>query len=127
MNIDQVIAGYVALRSQKEALSKKQKEEMAPLNDKMDKLELWLRSQLQAQGVTSIASKGNGTAFLETKTDAGVEDWDATLEWVKVTGAWEFLEKRVAKSVVKDYMEAHGEVPPGIKISQEVVVRVRKS
>ena len=127
MNIDQVIEGYLALRGQKEALAKKQKEEMAPLLDKMEKVENWLQAQLQSQGLTSIAAKGVGTAFLETRTDAGVADWDAAFEWIKATGQWAFLERRVSKSVVKDYMDAHGEVPPGIAVSSEVVLRVRKA
>jgi hypothetical protein len=56
-----------------------------------------------------------------------VADWDACFDWIKKTQAWEFLERRVSKSTVKDYMEAHGEVPPGISVNSELVVRVRKA
>ena len=127
MNIERVIEGYLALRNQKEELARQQKEAMLPFNEKLARLEAYLQGQLQAMGVTSIAAKGIGTAYLETKTDASVRDWDATIEWIKATGAWEFLEKRVAKSVVKDYVESHGQVPPGIDITNEVVTRVRKT
>jgi hypothetical protein len=127
MNIERVIEGYLALRGQMEDLAKKQKEEMAPFNEKKAKLEAYLQGQLQTMGVTSVAARGIGTAFLETKTDASVADWDATLEWIKASGAWEFLERRVAKSVVKDYVESHQQVPPGINITSEIVLRVRKT
>jgi hypothetical protein len=49
MILDRVIEGYLALRTQKEELAKKHKEEMEPLNTKMDKLENYLHAQLQAQ------------------------------------------------------------------------------
>ena len=126
MNIDAVIEGYLALRGQKEALAKQQKEAMEPLTTKMEKIENWLQAQLQSQGMTSVAAKGIGTAYLETRTDASVADWDAAFAWIRQTEQWAFLERRVAKSVVKDYMEAHGDVPPGIAVNSEVVLRVRK-
>jgi hypothetical protein len=127
MNIERVIEGYLTLRNMKEELAKKHKEELAPFNEKLERLELHLRAHLQSQNLTSIAAKGVGTAYLETKTDAAVQDWDATLPWIRDTGNWEFLERRVAKSVVKDYVESHGQVPPGISLTPEVVVRVRKT
>lgn len=126
-SVDRVIEGYLTLRNQKEELAKQQKEAMAPINERMEKLEAYLHMQLQTSGLSSFVAKGVGTAYHETKTDAAVKDWDATLEWIKQTGAYEFLEKRVSKTVVKEYMEAHGEVPPGISVTSEVVVRVRKA
>lgn len=127
MNIEAVIAGYIALRNQKEDIGKRHTEELAPIRANMEKLELFLRSRLQDMGLTNLAAKGVGTAFLETKTEANVADWDATLAWIKETGAYEFLEKRVSKTVVKDYIESHGDVPPGINVTSEIVVRVRKA
>ena len=39
-NAGDVIAGYLKLREQREELSKRHKEEMAPINEKMGKLEI---------------------------------------------------------------------------------------
>lgn len=73
-----------------------------------------------------MAAKGVGTAFLQNVTSVTTEDWDATLAWIKAQESWEFLEHRVSKTVVQDYMESTGEVPPGVRVSTEVEVRVRR-
>src|SRR5271169_2879430 len=115
MQIDKVIGAYIQLRDGVDTIKKRHKEELAPINDKMSKLEAWLQLQLQTQGINSFAAKGVGTAFLKNVTSVTTEDWSATLDWIKKSNAWEFLEQRVSKTVVQDYMESQGEVPPGIK------------
>ncbi len=124
--VDQVIQGYLSLREQKEAMAKRHKEEIAPLTAKLEQLESWLQAKLNQLGLSNFKAEGIGIAFLETKTECKVADWDATIEWIKATGAFEMLEKRVAKSVVDDYITQHNAVPPGISITQEIRTRVRK-
>jgi hypothetical protein len=126
MKLDAVITGVIALRDQIDAKKQEHKGELAPLNEKMAKLEAYLQSQLQLSGSTSVSAKGVGTAYLQSVVSVTVEDWAATLEWIKRTDAWEFLERRVSKTVVQEYMESQGEVPPGVKTSSEVEVRVRR-
>lgn len=126
MKLDAVITGVITLRDQIDALKAEQKAALAPLNEKMAKLEAYLQSQLQLSGSTSVSAKGIGTAYLQSVVSVTVEDWAATLEWIKRTDAWEFLERRVSKTVVQEYMESQGEVPPGVKTSSEVEVRVRR-
>ncbi len=126
MKIDAVITGVLVLRDQIDAKKQEHKAELAPLNEKMAKLEAYLLSQLQLSGSTSVAAKGVGTAYIQNVTSVTVEDWPATLDWIKTTEAWEFLERRVSKTVVQEYMESQGEVPPGVKASTEVEVRVRR-
>lgn len=126
MKIDQVIAAVITMRDQIDAKKKQHKEELAPLNEKMAKLEAFIQLQLTKAGVNSMAAKGVGTAFLQNVTSVTTEDWDATLAWIKAQESWEFLEHRVSKTVVQDYMESTGEVPPGVRVSTEVEVRVRR-
>lgn len=126
MKLDAVISGVITVRDQIDALKKQQKEALAPLNDKLAKLEAYLQMQLTAQGMTSLAAKGVGTAYLQNVTSCTVEDWEATLGWIKTTDAWEFLERRVSKTVVQEYMESQGEVPPGVNVRTEIEVRVRR-
>ena len=126
MDMARVIEGYLALRTQKEGMAKRHKEEAAPINEKIERLEAYLMKHLTEQGTTSLACKGIGTAFLETKTDASVQDWDATLAWIVENKQWAMLERRVSKTVVKDFVESQGSPPPGVSITRETVVRVRK-
>lgn len=126
-NAGDVIAAYLKLREEKTRLADEHKEEMAPLNEKMGKLENYMLSLLNAASVDSMAFKGVGTMFKKNVQSVTVEEWDATLAWIRGGEHWEFLERRVSKTVVQEYSEASGEIPPGIKVTNDVVVQVRKS
>lgn len=123
--VDEVVAAYVRLRDRKTEIQRRHKDELAPINEDMGKLEAWLQAQLLQQGVDSMKTKG-GTAYLQTSSSATVKDWDATLEFIKQTNDWSFLEARVNKTAVKDYIENSGEVPPGVDYNETIVVRVRR-
>lgn len=124
--LDLVIAGVIAIRDQIDAMKTVHKEQLAPLNQKMEKLEAYLQLQLTTLGTTSFTAKGTGTAYLQNVVGVTVEDWDATLAFIKEQGLWEMLERRVSKTVVQEYMESTKEVPPGVNVRQETEVRVRR-
>jgi hypothetical protein len=124
--LDLVIAGVIAIRDQIDAMKTTHKEQLAPLNQKMEKLEAYLQLQLTTLGTTSFTAKGTGTAYLQNVVGVTVEDWDATLAFIKEQGLWEMLERRVSKTVVQEYMESTKEVPPGVNVRQETEVRVRR-
>lgn len=124
--MSEVIAGYIKMREIKEGLVKKQKEELAPINEHMTKLENWLHKQLQDQGQKSARTDA-GTAFLQNEHSVTVEDFTAMLEHIRATDQWELLERRASKTVVLDLIESTGVIPPGVKVTSEIVCRVRKS
>lgn len=124
-NVDEVIKAYIKLRDDLDALKREQKEQTKPLYAKLQTLEAWLQHQLNMQGLKNFKG-ASGVAFIKRDTSATVRDWKATLAWIKETGLWEILEKRVSKSVVEDYIEASGEVPPGVEYKVEEVVQVRR-
>lgn len=126
LKLDTVIAGVLSLRDQIDKIKQRHKEELAPENQKLEKLESYLQSQLTLQGATSFAAKGVGTAFLQNVTSVTVEDWEATLGWIRNSELWEFLERRVSKTVVQEYIESQGAAPPGVNVRTEVEVRVRR-
>lgn len=124
--MDQVIAAYLHLRTEKEKMAKRHKEEMAPLNDQMNKLLAWTHQQLQSQGQKN-ARVDSGTAFLQTDTSATVIDWDQLWEFVIQKDMRSMLERRVSKGVVQEYIESTGEIPPGVKVTSEISCHIRKS
>jgi hypothetical protein len=126
MTLDEVMKAYLSLREMKDATKKRHSNEMALINEPMLKLQAYIQRELQAQGLTNFRGE-SGMAFLQTDTSVQVKDWDATFNWLRENDAWQFLEKRVSKSVVQDYIEAHGEIPPGLAISSEVSAHIRRS
>lgn len=125
INVDQVIAAYMTLRSKKDAIEGEVKTKVADIKAKMEKLESWIKTQADAQGVTSFKTK-HGTAFLTTTDYANVGDWDAVLEFIKTNDAFEMLEKRVSKTAVRNYVENDKFVPPGVNYGTKLEVNVRK-
>ena len=125
VRVDDVIATYMKLRNEKEAIEAEIKSRVSDLKAKMDKIEAWLKEQADAQGVTSFKGK-HGTAFLTTTDYANVADWDAVLEFVKTNEAFDMLEKRVSKIAVRGYIERNKSVPAGVTYGTKIDVTVRK-
>ncbi len=125
VKVDDVIATYMKLRSQKEAIEAQMKEQSAVIKAKMEKLESWIKEQADVQGVTSFKTK-HGTAFLTTTDYANVADWDAMLAFVRENEAYDLFEKRVSKTAVRGYIEQTKAVPPGVNYGTRLDVNIRK-
>lgn len=125
LTVDQVVAAYIKLRDKKESMEAAVKEQTKEIKAKMEKLELWLREQADAQGVTSFKTKA-GTAFMTTTDFANVADWDAVLNFIRTNDAFDMLEKRVSKNAVRSYIDQHKEVPAGVNYGTRLEVNVRR-
>jgi hypothetical protein len=125
VNIDDVVATYMKLRSQKDAIEAEVKDSVSVIKSKMEKLEAWIKDQADQQGVTSFKTK-HGTAFLTTTDYAQVGDWDAVLNFIRDNEAFDMLEKRVSKIAVRGYIEHTKSVPPGVNYGTKLEVNIRK-
>jgi hypothetical protein len=123
--INDAVAAYMKLRSQKEKIEADVKEDLGVIKAKMDKLEAWLKVEMDKQGLTSVKSK-YGTAFLTTTDYANVEKWDAVLAFIRQNDAYDLLEKRVSKLAVRGYIEQYKAVPPGVTYGTKLEVNIRK-
>ena len=123
--VDQVIEAYLKYRNKKEALEAEIKDQVKELKDKMAKLEAWIKTKADAEGVTSFKT-AHGTAFVTTNDYANVADWDAVLAFVKENEAYDMLEKRVSKNAVRGYIDEHKTVPSGVNYGTRIDVNVRK-
>jgi peptidyl-tRNA hydrolase len=124
-NVGDVIRTYMKLREQKVAVEAEVKDRVSNIKAKMEKLEVYLKTQMDAQGLTSFKSD-YGTAFLTTTDYANVADWDAVLDFVRSNDAYDMLEKRVSKLAVRGYIEQSKAVPPGITYGTKLEVNIRK-
>ena len=126
VNVDSVVAAYMKLRQQKEEVENEVKDRLKTIKDKMEKLEAWLKTSMDEQGLTSVKTK-HGTAFVTTTDYANVADWDAVLDFVKQNDAFEFLEKRISKIAVRDHIKQTKSVPPGVNYGTKLNVNIRKA
>lgn len=125
VNVEQVVAAYMKLREKKKAIEAKADEEVNAIKIKMEKFETWIREKANEDGVTSFKTK-SGTAFLTTTDYANVADWDAVLNFIKTNQAFDMLERRISKTAVRSYIDAHKEVPAGVDYGTRLTVNVRK-
>lgn len=125
MTVDDVVALYVRLRNEKGAIKAEAEQKVSVIDTKLDKLEAWIKTKADEQGVTSFKTN-HGTAFLTTVDYASVEDWDAIVKFVKDNDAFDMFEKRVSKTAVRGYIDAHSAVPSGVTYGTRIEVSVRK-
>lgn len=122
-----IIKAYVTLRDRKAAIKRAAEAEEALVQAKMDKLEAWLLKNMDALGTSQLKSPdGYGTAYIRTQVKASCTDWGIFHEFIVQNNRPDFMEKRVSATAVKEYVEEHKALPPGINIYQERVVTVNR-
>ena len=116
---DELIGKYVELRDKLATLNKQAEEAAKPVKDAMSVIASYMLNLFNESGETSKKTE-RGTAFVKESTFIGVKDWPATLQHIRDNEAWEFLNRAVNKTAVKEYMKEHEELPPpGINISKK--------
>jgi hypothetical protein len=123
--VDGLVEKYIKLRTFKEKVSSELKEKEAQIVKAMDDIELELMSFLNATGQESANTKA-GTFFKRTTTSAKVADRDMFLHFVIENDALNFLESRVNKTAVEEYITEHKTVPPGVSVVRAVAISVNR-
>jgi hypothetical protein len=125
--MEQVCEAYISLRDKKKEIEERQREELKPIRDLMYKLEMFALQHLQDEGGQNLKTP-KGTVYLSTVTTPTIEDWDAFKEFLMLDPdhSWGFLTKKPNKEAVENYLEAHGDIPPGIKVKRETFARIRR-
>lgn len=127
MDTNKLTKAYVALRDAKAELTKEFNVKDAEIKAKLDLLEGQMLKFLIDTGTDSVRTP-NGTFFKQEEITPAGEDWDAFYKWVAKNDAFDFLERRIKKTAVKEYMESNkGKIPPGVSVYREFVVRVRRT
>ena len=124
-DIDAIVKKYVDLRDSIDAINKETKARVAVLEEAQGALASVLMKLAKEQGVSSFKTD-SGTAFIQTKTYAGVADWSRTIEYIKANDAYYLLNKAVNKTAVKEYIDKHETPPPGVNWTVEQEIQVRR-
>ena len=123
-SIDDVIREFRELKDKKKRAEDQLKEALAPTVERMDKIKGVLKAYLQKSGVDSAAT-AEGTAYLSTKASVTVKDKQAFMDYIR-DGNWEYADVRASKANIMEQLEATGEIPAGVNISQFIDVNIRK-
>ena len=124
--LGELISAYIKLRDKADALKKVHKEALAPYNEAMGKLELHFQKAMNANGLESLKTDV-GTAYQSTQNSVTMADWDVFYKYVMDNDATYMLEKRASKTAVLEVLGETGELPPGLNLSRNIKVNVRRS
>lgn len=122
--LDAMVEKYRALRDKKKEIEARHKEELAPINDMLARVDAWFLERLEQIGTDSAKTK-HGTVYKTQKWSATVADWDAVLGHVIENRAWHILNRSVSMTACREAAEQDAPVP-GVNLSAFVTVGVRK-
>ena len=123
--INEAVDKYIKLRDKKAELAKIHAAQMKPYRDALEQIENWLLAVLNNQDAESIRTD-TGTCYKTIRTQAKVTDWATALDFIRDNDLFHMLEKRVSKSAIEEFVEAQGKPPPGVDITQEIRINVRR-
>lgn len=127
MKLSEAVSLYIQLRDKKAQMKAEFDAQVAPVQEKMDKLEAKLLDVFNQTGMDSVKTEF-GTAYATTRTSASIADRDIFMDYVKSNEEWALLEVRVSKTAVDQFRSANdNELPPGVNIREERVVNIRRS
>ena len=119
-------ADYITLRDAKLAAKKQWEALEEQYDNALTKIEMVMLTHLNAHGTDSMKTPG-GTFYKQEKIKPNIVDDAAFFQWIKDNDAFDALQRRVAVGTIKQFMEAHdGGLPPGIHVSREWEVVVRR-
>jgi hypothetical protein len=127
MKLSDAVSLYIRLRDQKAQMKAEYEAAVAPVIERMEKLEAKLLEIFNTTGMDSVKTEF-GTAYATTRTSATVADRNAFMEFVKAHEEWALLDVRASKAAVEQFRAANdNELPPGVNLREERVVNVRRS
>lgn len=127
MKLSEAVTLYIQLRDKKAQMKSDFDASVAPLNEKMEKLEAKLLDVFNKTGMDSVKTE-HGTAYTAVRTTASVADREAFMDFVKANEEWSLIEVRAAKTAIEQFRDNNdNELPPGINIRSERVVNIRRS
>jgi hypothetical protein len=127
IDLDRITKAHINIRDARRELKKQYEANDADLMKAQDKLESVMLDHLNKHGMQSVRTE-SGTFYAQEEMTPSGSDWNALYEWIKEHDAWEVLERRIKRTFVKEYAEAHnGGLPPGVSVFRERIVRVRRA
>lgn len=126
MEVERIICAYIRMRDERSALKEKYEAQDGKIKAQMEELETYMMSLMDKQGATNIKSE-TGIAFFQEQTKASIADWGAFGVWCMENDGLDMLQRRVALRNLQAYLKEYDELPPGISISRERKVRIRKN
>lgn len=126
MKLDEAVAMYIKLRDKKAEIRKEMIAKTEKIDANLKKIEASVLKAFHASGQTKAGTSA-GTVFIKDRISDKVIDREAFLKFVRDNDQFDFVESRVSKSALDEFIEETGDLPPGITRSIEQTINVRRT
>lgn len=126
VDFDKRVGQYIALRDKIKAIKDKQKLELAPYTETLEKLNGVLLGHLNTVGGDRVGTS-HGTVYKTIKKSASIADASAFWTYVVTAGDFDMVDKKANATAVEAYIKANKTTPPGVNFSVLEVVGVQRS
>lgn len=124
---EQLTGFYLKLREKKKLFDDEYKEAAAKQFGKpMGLIEGALEKLMLDNGLDSLPN-AEGTPYKTIRTTVRITDWDTCQQFIEENNLQHWYTRAASKEGVEEYVEAHGELPPGVMIAQTTKINVRKA
>lgn len=127
LDLGKITRAHLNIRDARAKLKQDYEASDRDLKDAQTKLENAMLGHLNQHGMESVRTEA-GTFYRQEEIKPAAQDWEAFYAWIKEHDAWDALERRIKKTFIAEFAEAHGgALPPGVSVFREFVIRVRRS
>lgn len=120
--VDRLVRIYMKMRSAIQDLDA----QIEAIKEQQQSVKNEIKDRMRGTGVKSLRTD-HGTVSLMEKTRYYTNDWDSFKKFMVEHDALDLLEKRVAQSNMKLFLEENpGAIPPGLNSDTEFDISVRK-
>lgn len=127
MKAEKLVAVYVKIRDAKAAKTKEMEDAIKALDDQLDILEQELLTICKTTGQDGGKTSA-GSFTRSVKTRYWTSDWDSMYEFIREHDVPDLLERRIAQSNFKQFLEANPDLmPEGVNLESKYSITVRRA
>ena len=116
---------YIDVRDALKKLDERQKAERKPLLEIQERLAGIIRTFMDANKLENLRTQ-HGTCYTSTRYTASLADPDAFMKFVIANNAFEMMDRRANSTAVREYVEEHKQLPPGVNLTALQTVGVKR-
>ena len=122
--LDELVKAFIDTRTEIKKIEGRHKGELAKPYKLREMLAERILKQLADAGVEMVRTD-YGTATAVTHDSVSCSDPNALTDYIREHDALELLDRRPNKTACKEFLKAHGQLPPGVKMNSKQDVSVR--
>ena len=120
-----MIAQYNKIKATRLILEAEHEAAISPYKEAEEAIENALLEYLNQNGLQNLNCP-DGTAYKTTQTFTKLTDRAALLQHCQETGNYDYFTNALAKETVKEFVASHKHPPPGVELTEQIVVNIRK-